>query len=226
MIVLADWSEIHEELHAYKSINQTLDKLRQEEKPDGIMINGDIAYDLDTNNGTNYESFLNMLSRTSRYIPVFINTGNHEHNSEDALKLFYNSFEMYGKDKKLANSLNLGPLFLIGFDPYEVLYKTESTINLRKSDPISLGSLAEAIQNGTKTGKIIIPSSHYPLKCSAETKNCQNDTKYLKSYWDLMFKNDIKFYIGAHYHTYERIYPYCQNDTFSKTESPYNVQND
>lgn len=107
------------------------------------MINGDLAYDLDTNNGTNYESFLNMLSETARYIPVFINTGNHEHNSEDALKLFYGSFEMYGKEKKLANSLSLGPLFLIGFDPYEVLYKPKSSVmNLRKADPVSLVGLA------------------------------------------------------------------------------------
>ena len=97
MIVLADWSEIHEELHSYKSINETLNKLRNERKPDGMMINGDIAYDLDTNNGTNYESFLKMLSQVARYVPVFLNTGNHEHNTEDALELFYNSFEMYGK---------------------------------------------------------------------------------------------------------------------------------
>jgi hypothetical protein len=111
-----------------------------------MMINGDIAYDLDTNNGSNYESFLNMLSRFSRYAPVFMNTGNHEHNSDDALTLFYNSFEMYGKEKKLANSLNLGPLFLIGFDPYEVLYKNKSnSLNLRKADPLSLVSLGEAI---------------------------------------------------------------------------------
>ena len=122
--------------------------------------------------------------------------------------------------------MNLGSFFLIGFDPYEVLYKPKSLLNLRKSDPVSLAGLAEAIQNGTKTGKFMIPSSHYPLKCSADNKNCQNDTKYLKDYWDLMFKNDIKFYIGAHYHTYERIYPYCQNETFSLIKSPYKFQKD
>jgi len=134
---------------------------------------------------------------------------------------------MYGKQKKLANSLSLGPLFLIGFDPYETVYKTNTSVfNLRKTDPVSLAGLTEAIANGTKTNKFMIPSSHYPLKCSANNKNCQNDTKILKDYWDVMFENNIKFYIGAHYHTYERIYPYCQNKTFSMTKSPYNVQND
>jgi len=37
----------------------------------------------------------------------------------------------------------------------------------------SLEGFSEAIQNGTKTNKIIIPISHYPLKCSASAKNCQ-----------------------------------------------------
>ncbi len=122
LIVLADWSDLQQKVNIYKSVNETIERLRSIEKPDGIMINGDYAYDLDTNNGANYESFLKMLSRFARYMPVFLNTGNHEHNSEDTLKLFYNTFELYGKDKKLANSINLGPLFLIGFDPYETLY--------------------------------------------------------------------------------------------------------
>lgn len=124
LIALADWSDLVTKVGSYKSVNETLDKLRITEKPDGMMLNGDYAYDLDTNNGKNYELFLLMLSRNARYIPVFLNTGNHEHNSEDCLKLFYNTFELYGKEKKLANSINLGPLFLIGFDPYETLYKT------------------------------------------------------------------------------------------------------
>lgn len=44
---------------------------------DGIIVNGDIAYDLDSNNGTNYEEFLNILSRSARYVPVLMIAGNH-----------------------------------------------------------------------------------------------------------------------------------------------------
>lgn len=63
--------------------------------------------------------------------------------------------------------------------------------------------------------------SHYPLKCSASAKNCQQDTTLLKEYFDVMFENNVKFYIGAHYHTYERVYPYCKNGNFSTVSSPY-----
>lgn len=41
-----------------------------------------------------------------------------------------------------------------------------------------------------------------------------------------MFESNVQFYIGAHYHTYERVYPYCQNKTFSLIKSPYNLKNE
>jgi hypothetical protein len=37
----------------------------------------------------------------------------------------------------------------------------------------ALEGFTEAMENGTKSNKIIIPISHYPLKCSASPKNCQ-----------------------------------------------------
>lgn len=55
-------------------------------------MNGDLAYDLDTNNGTNYEEFLNILSRSARYVPAFLIAGNHEHNSKDTELFFYKTF--------------------------------------------------------------------------------------------------------------------------------------
>lgn len=41
------------------------------------MVNGDIGYDLDTNNCLNYEKFLVMLGETAKNIPVIMVTGNH-----------------------------------------------------------------------------------------------------------------------------------------------------
>lgn len=58
----------------------------------GMVVNGDIAYDLNSNNGKNYEDFLNMLSRTARYLPAYFNTGNHEHLTDDGLEIFYFAF--------------------------------------------------------------------------------------------------------------------------------------
>ena len=42
-----------------------------------MMINGDIAYDLDTNYGNNYMDFLKMAEEVISKIPVVFVPGNH-----------------------------------------------------------------------------------------------------------------------------------------------------
>lgn len=38
-----------------------------------------------------------------------------------------------------------------------------------------------------------------------------------------MFRYNLPFYIGAHYHTYERVYPYCPDGTFDLKPAPYYI---
>jgi hypothetical protein len=51
--------------------------MKDENILDLILIDGDVGYDLDTNNCKNYESFLLLLSRIAKFVPVIIVTGNH-----------------------------------------------------------------------------------------------------------------------------------------------------
>lgn len=71
------------------------------------------------------------------------------------------------------------------------------------------------MSNAKKSNKFILPISHYPLACSGTSKNCKNDRTLMKNYWNAMFDAKITFYLGAHYHTYQRIYPYHADNTFS-----------
>lgn len=43
----------------------------------GIVLNGDYAYDLDSNKFKNYKEFLVMLSQISTIWPVIMSAGNH-----------------------------------------------------------------------------------------------------------------------------------------------------
>lgn len=87
-----------------------------------ILINGDISYDLDSNNGTNYEEFLLLLEEFSTKIPMVHIPGNHERKTHDAALLFNSSFKIYGLDKTLSTGLSLGSVYLIPFDPYNIIY--------------------------------------------------------------------------------------------------------
>jgi hypothetical protein len=174
----------------------------------GLMIGGDVGYDLDTNNCLNYESFMVMLSQTARSVPVIMVTGNHEYNTDDNLKLFQASFQLYGLDTNLASHLELGPLYLLPFDPFQILLGKKVT-----KDPC-IEKFTSAMAAAKKAKKFIVPTSHYPLACSGTSKNCKNDRADLKLYWDAMFDAGVSLYIGAHYHTYQRAYPYLKDNTF------------
>jgi hypothetical protein len=50
-INLADWSEIKKKIGIYASINKTLDTIRRRTDIDGLFINGDICYEIDSDNG-------------------------------------------------------------------------------------------------------------------------------------------------------------------------------
>lgn len=50
---------------------------------------------------------------------------------------------------------------------------------------------------------------------------CQAVLANLHYFYDTMVEYGASFYLGAHAHIYERIYPYFANGTFQKIESPY-----
>ena len=96
MIVLADWGFLNKKKHIYDPLTSSFDYIIERRiRIDAVNINGDIAYDLDSNEGVDYEQFLRMLSQISCRWPVILNAGNHEHISKTDMYLFNNSFETY-----------------------------------------------------------------------------------------------------------------------------------
>lgn len=43
----------------------------------------------------------------------------------------------------------------------------------------------------------------------------------MKSYWNSMLDNNVSLYIGAHYHTYQRAFPYKKGDTFTTQKNGF-----
>lgn len=86
MIVLGDWGYLQEkkEEKSYQPLTESFDRLIDSEiEIDAIYIGGDVAYDLDSNEGKNYEDFLKMLSQISSLWPLIFCPGNHEYKSND-----------------------------------------------------------------------------------------------------------------------------------------------
>ncbi len=60
-VVLADWGKIEKNKDIMKPITQDLKRTIKEKGIDAIIIAGDIGYDLDSNNGSTYQEFLEMI---------------------------------------------------------------------------------------------------------------------------------------------------------------------
>jgi len=76
--VFADWGPT--EHQPYIPILDTLKELVKHNRTDidGVLIQGDIAYDLDSNECQNYLVFLEMLEEIATVWPVLLSPGNHE----------------------------------------------------------------------------------------------------------------------------------------------------
>lgn len=56
--------------------------------------------------------------------------------------------------------------------------------------------------------------SHYPLTCSEDDDHCRGAMKTMPDLYSWFSQSKkVDFYLGAHMHQYERIYPYI-NDRF------------
>ena len=93
------------------------------------MINGDVAYDLDSANGTRYTNFLKMSQEFLSKIPFIVTPGNHENLSDDDKYLYKNTFNVYGIDSKLTTGFQFADLYFTIFDPFNFVYFKQETIN-------------------------------------------------------------------------------------------------
>jgi hypothetical protein len=87
-------------------------------------------------------------------------------------------------------------------------------LNNAAKDP-TFDNFFGALKTATNSGRYVVPFSHYPLVCSG-AKFCLKDRAIMNKYWKAMFDSKVTLYIGAHYHTYQRIFPYLPDGSFSQ----------
>ena len=139
MAVISDWGPII--IKPYKPLNDTLDYIlaqRQRERQNGsgvdwringLLLNGDYAYNLDTDHCQMYLLFLNEVSRISRYWPIIANVGNHESTEPKCMYLFENSFVIGrlstadGVFERVQSYRFVNRTTFVFFDPFLEIYK-------------------------------------------------------------------------------------------------------
>ncbi|CAG9322165.1 unnamed protein product [Blepharisma stoltei] len=194
---------------------------------------GDIAYNLESNDGEVGDEFLNMIQSTAAIIPYMTLPGNHE-NDQNMLhyRMRFNMPKNNIDPDGLFYSLNIGPahfVFLnteIYFDYYNYPYDEEDYQRLWL-----INDLTDANAHRNERPWIIV-MTHHPLYCSYDffrhsvERNivCGADTWFFRDkFEDIFYEQGVDMFLAGHLHTYERMGPIYKNNTVKSERDDLNL---
>lgn len=214
---------IYGDLGVGDQIVPTVSRLLQETDTydyDAVIHNGDIAYDLDSDQGERGDIFLRSIEPIASQLPYMVSQGNHE--SGPVLPHYINRFQMPGNVNNLYYSFNAGNAHFISYNTELVFNNLNETQNL----------MMEFLNNDLKSlNRTLYPwvvvFGHRPLYCSANwtssvflksvplirnNADCLQNADYLRSIFeDLWYNNSVDLVITGHVHAYERLANVYQN---------------
>ncbi|KAK6634052.1 hypothetical protein RUM44_004660 [Polyplax serrata] len=205
--------------------------LENEIKQNGVDVIahiGDIAYNMDTDNGRVGDGFLRMIEPVASAVPYMTTMGNHEqaHNFSH----YKNAFSMPGRSEGMFYSFDLGPAHFVAIST-EVYYFPQYGIESIKTQYNWLQhDLTVAFKNRHNRPWIIV-LQHRPFYCSSDTnEDCSHKRSILKTCYinnneygleDLYYRNGVDIIFAGHMHYYERSWPLYNNEVYNGSSGPY-----
>lgn len=178
-----------------------------------VLHVGDLAYNLNSKNGTTGDRFLDAIEDVMASVPYMVLPGNHEkkHNFSEYINRFLGHNEIghhSQSDTNLYYSFNLGLAHYIAFHTEAFLYSVDAE-ELKRMMTWLEDDLAEAVQNREKRPWIIL-LGHRPFWLLPDDISLQLQTIALHYHIDL--------YLTGHQHNYNRMFPYF-NSTIDPSSS-------
>lgn len=166
---------------------------------DSIAFLGDLAYDLNDENGQRGNNFLKFINNVTLNIPFQLSPGNHEN---------YNNFEEYQKRFYLPNRTN-NKTFYYSYDVNNIHFislnsevEFNSFFNQEYRDKM-VNWLIEDLRQTDKKWKIAY--MHRPVYCSMNGADCIGDSERLRNLLeDIFIRFQVDLVLTGHRHNYER----------------------
>jgi len=224
--------------------SRSLIRLQQEAHQgmyDAMLHVGDIAYNMDTENGAVGDAFMEMIEPIAAYVQYMTVPGNHEA-AYDFLQ-YRSRFSMpnYASTESLYYSFDLGPVHFVAVDTE--LYHFEHQFERTKAqfEWLEADLQAASAPAARAARPWIIIYGHRPMYCSNnDGDDCTNVNCRLRvglPYGDklvygmepLLAKYGVDLSIWAHEHSYERLYPvynytvYSDDNAYVNPKAPVHV---
>lgn len=187
----------------------------QQHKFDLVIHNGDFAYDLSSKSGENGDNFMHMIQPLAAYVPYQTTVGNHEHKKN--FTHYKNRFRMPGEGMYYA--LDMGPIHLVTICT-EFYYYPQYGLD-------QIFTQYNWLQNELRTfreknnSQWLIVMGHRPMYCSSDDPiDCNPwgsilrhgvESLEIPGLEELFRTYKVELYVGAHKHSYERLWPVYNN---------------
>ena len=195
---------------------------------DGVLHVGDIAYDLDSDNGKTGDDFLNSIEEIASGLPYMVSQGNHENKKNEHHYKY--RFTMPGNSSNLWYSFDYGKAHFIGYTQ-EMMFTNNYEKDEGRLKRMMDFLWSDLIKVDRARHPWLIVYTHRPFYCSLsfsdpgtpyyeentvqenlEHTNHINDCTIAagnirKQFEDLWFDFKVDLVITAHVHLYERLHP-------------------
>lgn len=190
---------------------------------DLILHIGDMAYDLEFDNGRVGDQFMRQIEPMAAYVPYQTIPGNHERGYN--FSHYKNRFSMYseGDDgRAMSNffwSYNIGPIHLIAFTTEFLYYTQFGTHQIDNQLRFLKADLKEANKPENRALRPwIVVTGHRPMYTQFYVNEIiRVGNEFGQGYEKLFYKNGVDLMLFAHEHLYERHWPLYNRTVFKKS---------
>ncbi|XP_017494285.1 PREDICTED: acid phosphatase type 7-like, partial [Rhagoletis zephyria] len=202
---------------------------------DAIFHVGDISYNLDSLNGQIGDEFFRQMETAMASLPYQMTVGNHE--SASNFSQYVSRFTMIDQKSGSVNnhfySFNIGPVHVVAFSSEFYYFTQYGSMQIHNQFEWLEADLKEANKPENKAKRPwLIVAGHRPMYCSSvDHDDCTDNESILRKgipivqkygLEDLFYRYGVDIIIGAHEHTYERLFPVYDRQVFNgSAEEPY-----
>uniref|UniRef100_A0A6M2DZ18 Purple acid phosphatase n=1 Tax=Xenopsylla cheopis TaxID=163159 RepID=A0A6M2DZ18_XENCH len=213
---------------------QSLSRLQEETQKgmyDAILHVGDFAYDMNSEEGVVGDEFMRQIESVAAYVPYMVCAGNHEEKYN--FSHYRARFSMPSDSESLVYSFNMGPIHFIGFSTEVYYFLNYGVKQLVYQYKWLQNDLEKANRPENRRDQPwIIAFGHRPMYCSNDNADdCHRHDTYVRvglpvthffGLEKLFYENGVDVYIGAHQHSYERLWPIYDYEVRNGSyEAPY-----
>ena len=171
---------------------------------DGVIHNGDYAYNIHNSKGKVGDGYFSTFSKISTRIPYIVTPGNHEY--YDTFKMFNYRFKMPGAGNGLTTqaanyySFIVKGIYFLTIN-WDYAFTKEGGNNFKEV----FGWVKSDLERNAKNPEIVkrVFFTHKPFYCTFATDDCTNFYLF-KPVESLLYKYNFDLILNAHVHLYYR----------------------